>query len=105
MGGHAGLWSRSLCFSHGVKSGSMLGCLERAIADGYGVLVLNPNTNSVTLSDAAAAEAGKSAGAKAPIPDSASPEEHAMGVWENLVLPGVSQFICSLSSLLRSFVR
>ena len=100
MGGQAGLWSRSLCFSHGLKAGTMLACLERAIADGYGVLVLNPNTNSVVLSAADAAAAGADRGSgkaaeegseaervKVSIPDSASPEEHAMGVWENLVLP------------------
>jgi hypothetical protein len=49
VGGQAGLWSRSLCFSHGLAAGSMLACVQRALAEGYGVLVLNPNLNSVTV--------------------------------------------------------
>ncbi len=103
-GGTAGLWSRSLCFSHGVKAGAMLDVLARARSDGFGVLVLNPNVNSVLLaaSDAQAAAAGgafsvaeaeaQAGGARAaaearpkkvPIEDSRTPEEHTVGVVSN----------------------
>jgi len=89
----------------------MLSCLEQALAGGYGVIVLNPNANSVTLTaeQAAAADAALAAGAadaaasaaattvdasapgrprKVAIEDSRSPEEHALGVWQNLVVDG-----------------
>mmetsp|Transcript_22774 Transcript_22774/g.26771 ORF Transcript_22774/g.26771 Transcript_22774/m.26771 type:complete len:700 (-) Transcript_22774:222-2321(-) len=81
VGGHAGIWSRSLCFSHGLRAGSMLECFERGIKEGFAILVLNPNCNSVTLGP----EAGENSPKKVRIEDSSSPEEHTLGIWENLV--------------------
>ena len=42
----------------------------------YGVLVLNPNTNSTNVN-----------GHKMLIPHSSNPEEHVSYVWENYVIP------------------
>jgi len=85
VGSQAGLWSRSLCFSHGLKSGSMLEYLQHAIDAGYAVMVLNPNSNSVTLPGEPGSASGGGGGRKVFIQDSSSPEEHTMGVWDNLV--------------------
>ena len=74
VGSRPGLWSRSLCVSHGLGAGSMLPCLERALAEGYGVLVLNPNANSCEV--APAEPGGKPA--RKPIQDSSSPEDHVL---------------------------
>ena len=40
VGARPGLWSRSLCLSHGLTKGSMLPCVERARAEGMGVVIL-----------------------------------------------------------------
>ena len=46
-----GIWSRSLCLESNLQAGSMLGLLERAAREGYGVAVLNPNENTVKVQD------------------------------------------------------
>eukprot|EP00614_Pseudopedinella_elastica_P030399 CAMPEP_0172641112 /NCGR_PEP_ID=MMETSP1068-20121228/225878_1 /TAXON_ID=35684 /ORGANISM="Pseudopedinella elastica, Strain CCMP716" /LENGTH=452 /DNA_ID=CAMNT_0013454619 /DNA_START=136 /DNA_END=1491 /DNA_ORIENTATION=- len=116
VGGQAGVWSRSLCLDHGLKAGSMLGCLERAHEEGYGVIVLNPNCNSVALPPEVAARCEQDAAesedtratlrkyarrrssssllldtsgarlVKVAIEGSGSPEEHALALWKSLVL-------------------
>lgn len=70
-----GIFSRSTCMDSGFSKGSMIPYIERALGEGYGVLVLRPNTNSVQD-----ASRGKCA-----IKGSESPEIHALYVWENIV--------------------
>jgi len=65
VGARPGLWSRSLALSHGLKHGSMLPAVERALAEGYGVIVLNANSNSVN--GAPPAEEGGKPGPRIPI--------------------------------------
>jgi len=50
-GSHIGIWSRSLCLEQGLNAGTMLPYIEKAVAAGYAVLVLRPNTNSVMMND------------------------------------------------------
>lgn len=70
-----GIFSRSTCFDKGISQGSWIPYLEKAKAAGYAVLLLRPNTNSVTIE-------GKG---KIPIKGSESPEIHSLNVWENIV--------------------
>lgn len=75
----------------------MLEYIQRAIEQDYGVVVLNPNANTVTVpqpaqaSDTSGASSSSPSGPGAPatkkvfIQDSASPEDHVLGVWENMV--------------------
>jgi serum/glucocorticoid-regulated kinase 2 len=53
--------------------------IERASSAGYAVLLLRPNTNSITVENAGEAPQ------KIPIKGSESPEIHALCVWENVV--------------------
>jgi hypothetical protein len=61
----------------------MLECFERAIKEGFAILVLNPNFNSIMLPPDEGS--GETAPRKVRIEDSSSPEEHTLGVWENLI--------------------
>ena len=54
----------------------MVPYIQSAIRNGYGVLVLNPNSNSTNVN-----------GHKMRIPHSSNPEEHVSYVWENYVIP------------------
>ena len=65
VGSKPGIWSRSLCLSHGLKAGSMLDGIRHALTCGYAVCVLNPNTNSVAIPGSAT---------RIPIANSFSPE-------------------------------
>lgn len=79
-GSMMGIFSRSLCLEQGLRKGSMLPFVDRALVGGYAVLILRPNANSVisgTQPD------GKPR--KIPVPGSESPEVHALCVWENVV--------------------
>ena len=78
VGSKPGLWSRSLCLSHGLSTGSMLPCLTRALADGFGVVIFNPNANSVPCTDGGPG--------RSPIEGSASPEQHCLFVWDTLIV-------------------
>ena len=40
VGARPGLWSRSLCLSHGMTRGSMLPCIEQALESEMGVIIL-----------------------------------------------------------------
>ncbi|OQS02817.1 kinase, partial [Thraustotheca clavata] len=73
-----GLWSRGLVLNSGVKAGSMLSYFRKALDEGYGIIVPNPNKNAVLLRDT---------NKKVPIPGSASPEEHMDSVWDAFVSP------------------
>ena len=115
-GAQIGIWSRSLCMDKGLRVGTVLPYVEKAFADGYAVLILRPNTNSVyidvdsnaTVNDPNISEqfanatnistpdntSGGPGIAAAPvvskvkvlIKGSESPESHVISVWEN-VLP------------------
>jgi hypothetical protein len=73
-----GRGSRGLVLHAGVKSGSMLDYFRTAIAQGYGILVCNPNKNVIVLRD------GKQ---RIQIPGSASPEEHMDTIWDKYITP------------------
>jgi serine/threonine protein kinase len=71
-----GIWSRSLVLEsqelpNQYRSGSMLPYVHTALSKGYGVIVVNPSTNSVTINHE-----------KVPIPYSSTPEMHVRYVWE-----------------------
>ncbi|TDH69833.1 hypothetical protein CCR75_002361 [Bremia lactucae] len=71
-----GIWSRSLVLEatndpHQYRSGSMLPYLHTALSKGYGVVVMNPSTNTVNIGNE-----------KRPIPYSSTPELHVCYVWE-----------------------
>lgn len=68
-----GLWSRGLVLHAGVKSGSMLEYFRKALQEGYGIIVTNPNKNVAVSLDG---------NERAPIPGSASPEQHMDSVWD-----------------------
>lgn len=77
-----GLFSRSTALTEGLSRGSMLPYIERAVSDGYAVLILRPNTNSV------ADEVDRLTGLalkKRAIVGSESPEVHVLYVMENIV--------------------
>jgi hypothetical protein len=80
-GSMLGIFSRSICTDEALSKGSMLPYVERAVAAGYAVLILRPNTNSTFVVD----ETTKKVISKKPILGSESPELHAMYVLENLV--------------------
>ncbi|CAH0478856.1 unnamed protein product [Peronospora belbahrii] len=72
-----GIWSRSLVLEaietpNQYRSGSMLPYLHTALSKGYGVVVMNPSTNTVTGERME----------KIPIPSSSTPELHVQYVWE-----------------------
>ena len=79
-GSQLGIFSRSICFDEGLSKGTWLLYIQRAVSAGYGVLILRPNTNSVTIGTQTT-----NATKKAPIKGSESPEIHALNVWENIV--------------------
>lgn len=70
-----GIWSRSLALKSGTQ-GSMLPYFKTAIQSGFGIVVLNPNTNSAMVR-----------GHKSRIVHSSSPEEHVTYMWEHMILP------------------
>eukprot|EP00968_Pinguiococcus_pyrenoidosus_P001065 scaffold48_cov311-Pinguiococcus_pyrenoidosus.AAC.260 len=90
-GAQMGIWSRSLALKMGLRTGSMLPYLERAVQDGFGVLVLRPNANSVYIQDEPNARPRKML-----IEGSSSPSEHAIYVWDNVVRHAAARHICLL---------
>eukprot|EP01032_Pedospumella_encystans_P025246 gene25246-28541_t len=78
-GSQLGIFSRSICFDQGISKGTWLPYIQRAVGAGYAVLILRPNTNSITT------EVGGKSTNKIPIKGSESPEIHALNVWENIV--------------------
>ncbi|XP_063829869.1 FAM172 family protein homolog CG10038 [Ostrinia nubilalis] len=67
----AGQWARSLIINENLEQGTQIPYIERAIAKGYGVMILNTNDNY------------QADGKK--IPHSSSAEEHAYYVWETYI--------------------
>jgi len=90
-GAQMGIWSRSLALQMGLRTGSMLPYLERAVAEGYGIVVLRPNANSAFV-----AEEEDGPPVKMLIEGSSSPSEHALYVWDNVIAHAAAQQICLL---------
>lgn len=80
-GSQLGIVSRSICFDEGITKGTWLPYLERAQAAGYAVIILRPNTNTITSTETT--EGGKPE--KIFIKGSESPEIHALNAWENVI--------------------
>lgn len=78
-GSQLGIFSRSICFDQGLSKGTWLPYINRAVTQGYAVMILRPNTNSVIRETAGAPPQ------KIPIKGSESPEIHALNVWANVV--------------------
>lgn len=74
-----GMWSRSLCMDDGIYAGSMLPLVHHARQRGWGVAVLNPNTNFMRV-----LQPGFTVRyANVPIECSSTPERHVAYVWDN----------------------
>lgn len=80
VGAMIGIFSRSICLDLGLSKGSMLPYIAKAKADGYAVLILRANTNSVSIQPDVT-----KAPTKVPIEGSESPELHALFVWDNFI--------------------
>ncbi len=80
VGSQPGIWSRSLCMDHGLNVGSMLPTLMKAASLGYGIAVLNPNSNSYIDDE----------GNKRTILTSSSPTEHVITCWDDIIYPQTS---------------
>ena len=89
-GAQMGIWSRSLALQMGLRVGSMLPYLERAVQEGYGVVVLRPNANSVYVD----VDGGRPQ--KMLIEGSSSPSEHAIYVWDNVIAHAAAAQVCLL---------
>lgn len=79
VGSLMGIFSRSLCLDEGLTKGSMLPYVTRAREAGCAVMILRPNTNSISVTGA------DNTTSKVPILGSESPEAHALFVWENII--------------------
>lgn len=80
VGAMMGIFSRSICFDVGISKGSMLPYIGKAKADGYAILILRANTNSVSVQPDPT-----KAPTKVPIEGSESPELHALFAWDNFI--------------------
>lgn len=76
-----GIFSRTLCKKEGLSKGSILPYVARAVSEGYEILILRPNTNSVVEID----PESRKVVSKRPIRGSESPEIHALYVLENII--------------------
>ena len=79
-----GIWSRTLCITQGLSTGSMLPQLHAAAKHDFGVIVIN--TNSRSYIDPAT-------GQKHPIIGSERPETHAKYMWERFVAPSAAKHL------------
>lgn len=78
----AGQWARRLIINDCLDSGSQLPFINRAIEEGYGVLVLNTNLNSVN-------------GHK--VRENSSPTQHMLYVWKHFVQKAKAKHIAFVS--------
>ncbi|KAG6953348.1 hypothetical protein JG688_00012863, partial [Phytophthora aleatoria] len=79
-----GIWSRSVLLKDGVSVGSMLPYFQKAIAAGYGVLVMNPNMNTqLMVTQDGTVE-------KMPIRGSSNAGDHCDHVWRNYIFPSAA---------------
>jgi len=83
----AGQWSRRLIINDSLDTGTMLPFIERAISQGYGILILNCNQN----------ERPNKKGVVKPIRNSEDPEAHTMYVWENIVSKAPARHIAVIA--------
>ena len=70
----AGQWSRRLIMNDSLTSGTQLPYITRALQEGYGVVVLNTNRNSVVVNDTVRL-----------LPGSSTAECHGCTVWEDYI--------------------
>ena len=67
-----GIWSRSLCIEKGLQVGTMLPFFVKAAQLGIGVIVFNPNVNSVRLPSPTGGTT------KCAIPHNETPDQHVL---------------------------
>ncbi|KAI9913102.1 hypothetical protein PsorP6_006012 [Peronosclerospora sorghi] len=85
-GAQPGIWSRDLLIQEGLEMGSMLPVLRRAIKCSFAVAVLNPSTNNVTVGNNTF-----------PIRGNASPDEHILYMWDNIITRAQAQNVYVLA--------
>lgn len=78
----AGQWARRLIINDCLETGSQLPFIERAVDEGYGVLVLNTNLNTVD-------------GQK--IRENGNPTQHMLYVWRNFVQKARAKHVAFVS--------
>ena len=71
----AGQWSRRLIMNDSLTSGTQLPYITRALQEGYGVVVMNTNRNSVVVNDTVRLVRGSS-----------TAESHGCTVWKDYIL-------------------
>lgn len=97
VGSQLGIWSRSLCLESGLKAGSMLPYISSAVEEGFGVMILRPNTNYKLMEEKEGDEGEETPTGrmqKVPIDGSSSPEEHILYVWDNIIPDSQARKIC-----------
>lgn len=72
----AGIWARRLIINDSLNSGSMIPFINRAKTEGYGVVVLNGNFNSVVDPETRK---------RYYIKGNSSPEDHCLYVWDHFI--------------------
>jgi serum/glucocorticoid-regulated kinase 2 len=77
-GSQLGIFSRSICFDQGISKGTWLPYIDRAVNQGYSIMLVRPNTNSVLREN-------RGTTVKIPIKGSESPEIHILNVWANVL--------------------
>ncbi len=73
-----GIWSRTLCVEQGLRTGSMINVVDAALSEGFGVVLTNPNCNSILSTIR-----GRSI--RLTIPGSSRPEDHICHMWDTLI--------------------
>ncbi|XP_022653250.1 protein FAM172A-like [Varroa destructor] len=74
----AGQWARRLIINDSIEKGTQLGYIRRAMALGYGVIVLNPNDNKRN---------------GVPVRGSETPEKHVLHIWDCVVTRAAAKHI------------
>ncbi|CAG8454962.1 8029_t:CDS:10 [Paraglomus occultum] len=74
-----GQWSRQVIINDSLKLGSMFPYIEQAQERNFGIIIFNPNVNSVTIHNSNGCDERQS------IKNSATPVEHCLYVWKNFV--------------------
>ncbi|XP_076029729.1 cotranscriptional regulator ARB2A isoform X2 [Oratosquilla oratoria] len=82
----AGQWARRLIINDNLKSGTQVPFIQRAVKNGYGVLVMNTNDN-VRVVD----------GQMVKIRESENPERHADHVWNNYIMKAKAKHIAIIA--------
>jgi len=87
-----GMWARALCINDTLDNGSIFPYLRKAIADGYGVIVFNPNQNRVPVDGFTRPKREEFFTSGKPkyqdvkemkIPENESPPQHTINVWNH----------------------